>query len=426
MNKSFFVKIEGIYCEHCRTTISSFIKKADSQSSVKISGNIAKIISDKLSTQDIVLAITRSGYITKKEWVSESFNKWKLLQILQLTGIVALILIFRFILKKILGYDILNVIPVIDEKASLPALLIAGFLTSFHCIGMCGAINLAVSKSSRKAILYNSGRILCYATVGFFAGLIGKTFSVNQTVLSILIIILSLFMLIFGLSMAGMFSISFKHRNLPAGLKTSSVFLTGVLNGFMPCTPLITMQVYAVSTASPVKGFLSMLVFGLGTLPVMLGVSFFQNFFAKKKAILQKILAAFILLLGLSMGLRGLTGLGLTDFSSGLTSTEQTLKNWKVAEIASDGKSQKVEISLSYDGYENFAVKKGIPVTLIIDAEEDYITGCNNRVITQDFNFDKTLTAGKNEITFFPEKKGTYIYTCWMYMLKNKIYVYED
>ena len=53
-------------------------------------------------------------------------------------------------LKEILGYDILNVIPVIDAKATLPALLIAGFLTSFHCIGMCGAINLAVSKSSRK------------------------------------------------------------------------------------------------------------------------------------------------------------------------------------------------------------------------------------------------------------------------------------
>ena len=426
MNKSFFVKIEGIYCEHCRTTISSFIKKADSQSSVKISGNIARIISDKLSKQDIVLGVTRSGYITKEEWISESFNKWKLLQIVELTGIIALILIFRFVLKKILGYDILNVIPVIDAKATLPALLIAGFLTSFHCIGMCGAINLAVSKSSSKALLYNCGRILCYASVGFFAGLIGKTFSINQTVLSILIIILSLFMVIFGLSMTGLFSISFKHRPLPKGIKTSSVFLTGVLNGFMPCTPLITMQVYAVSTANPVKGFLSMLMFGLGTLPVMLGVSFFQNFFAKKKEILQKILAAFILLLGLSMALRGLTGLGFSGLSGGLSLSEESLKNWKVADVASDGKTQKVEISLSYDGYENFAVKKGIPVTLIIDAEEDYITGCNNRVISQDFNFDKTLTAGKNEITFFPEEQGTYIYTCWMYMLKNKIYVYED
>ncbi|MCR5402073.1 MAG: sulfite exporter TauE/SafE family protein [Treponema sp.] len=421
MTRTYYVKIEGIYCEHCRTTISSFIKKADSKSSVKISGNIARVMSAELSKQDIAGAVTRSGYITKEEWIAEDFNKWKILQVLQLFGIIAFLLLLRFLLKKILGYDILNVIPVIDERASLAAILIAGFLTSFHCVGMCGAINLAVSKTPKKALLYNCGRVWCYSAVGFFAGLVGKTFSVNQTLLGIIIILLSLFMVIFGLSMSGLFSVSFKHRAMPAGVKTSSVFITGILNGFMPCTPLITMQVYAVSTASPIKGFLSMLTFGLGTLPMMFGVSFFQNFFAQKKEILQKILATFILLLGLSMGLRGLTGLGFTGFSA-----KPSLNNWKVAELSADGKSQNVEISLSYDGYENFAVKKGIPVTMIINAEEDFITGCNNRIISKDFAFDKTLTAGKNEITFLPQKKGTYVYTCWMYMLKNKIYVYED
>lgn len=425
MTRTFFVKIEGIYCQHCRLTISSFIKKADSDSKVKISGSIAQVVSEKLSIQDIVDAVIRAGYKTKPEWISEGFNKWRLLQFLQLAGILALILLLRFAMKGILGYDILNVIPVIDEGASLPALLLAGFLTSFHCVGMCGTINLAVSKTSENAFLYNGGRIFCYGAVGFFAGLAGKTLSVNQTVLSILIILLSFFMLIFGLSMAGFFSITFKHRILPASLKTSSVFLTGILNGFMPCTPLIAMQLYAVSTANPVRGFLSMLMFGLGTLPVMLGVSFFQNFFARKKEILQKILSAFILLLAFSMLLRGLTGLGLKGLSGG-QAVKNLPKNWKVAELSSDGKSQKVEINLSYDGYENFAVKKGIPVTFIINAEEDFITGCNNRVISNDFGFDKTLQPGKNEIDFLPEKKGTYIYSCWMYMLKNKINVYEE
>lgn len=425
MTRTFFVKIEGIYCQHCRLTISSFIKKADSDSKVKISGSIAQVVSEKLSIQDIVDAVIRAGYKTKPEWISEGFNKWRLLQFLQLAGLLALILLLRFAMKGILGYDILNVIPVIDEGASLPALLLAGFLTSFHCVGMCGTINLAVSKTSANAFLYNGGRIFCYGAVGFFAGLAGKTLSVNQTVLSILIILLSFFMLIFGLSMAGFFSITFKHRILPASLKTSSVFLTGILNGFMPCTPLIAMQLYAVSTANPVRGFLSMLMFGLGTLPVMLGVSFFQNFFARKKEILQKILSAFILLLAFSMLLRGLTGLGLKGFSGG-QSVKNPAKNWKLAELSSDGKSQKVEINLSYDGYENFAVKKGIPVTFIINAEEDFITGCNNRVISNDFGFDKTLQPGKNEIDFLPEKKGTYIYSCWMYMLKNKINVYEE
>ena len=75
---------------------------------------------------------------------------------------------------------------------------------------------------------------------------------------------------------------------------------------------------------------------------------------------------------------------------------------------------------------QDFAVQEGIPVTLIINAEEDYITGCNNRVISNDFAFDVTLEPGQNEVRFLPDKNGTFIYSCWMYMLKNKIYVYED
>lgn len=421
MNKNYYVKIDGIYCAHCRTIITSFIKKADSDADVKISGNIAKIKSDKLTETEIIQAITQAGYTTKSEWICKGFNKWKLFQILQLVGFAALILLLRFILKSVLGYDLLNVIPVIDTKLSFAGLLLAGFLTSFHCIGMCGAINLAVSKNGRKSVLYNGGRIFCYTIVGFLAGLLGKTLSINQTVLSWLIVLLSFFMIFLGLSMAGLFSVSFNHFVLSSKLKTSSVFLTGFLNGFMPCTPLITMQIYAVSTANPFKGAFAMLMFGLGTLPLMLGFAFFQNRLAEKKALLQKILATFILLMGVAMFLRGLTGLGVYTGTSG-----SNLKSWKTAQINSEHTEQRIEINLSYDGYEDFAVQKGIPVIFVINAEKDFITGCNNRIISKDFGFDVTLEPGKNEIRFLPEKKGTFIYSCWMYMLKNKIYIYED
>ena len=421
MNKHYYVKIAGIYCAHCRTVISSFIKKADLDADIKISGNIAKIKSDKLSDTEIIQAVTQAGYTTKSKWICSGFNKWKFFQILEFAGFALLIFLLRLILKSLLGYDILNVIPVIDTKLTFAGLLLAGFLTSFHCIGMCGAINLAVSKNSRKSLLYNGGRIFCYTAIGFFAGLFGKTLSINQSLLCVIILLLSLFMIFLGLSMAGFFSVNFNHFSLPSKLKTSSVFLTGFLNGFMPCTPLITMQLYAVSTASPFKGAFAMLLFGLGTLPLMIGFSFVQNFLGGKKALLQKILAAFILLMGLAMFLRGLTGLGINTGS-----TDSNLKKWKTAQINSEKTEQKIEINISYDGYEDFAVQKGIPVTLIINAEEDYITGCNNRVISNDFGFDVTLEPGQNEVRFLPDKNGTFIYSCWMYMLKNKIYVYEE
>src|SRR4051812_6383152 len=60
-----------------------------------------------------------------------------------------------------------------------------GFLGSFHCVGMCGPIALALPVHHRTPyikhlliLLYNSGRILTYSLLGLFAGLLGKSLSV--------------------------------------------------------------------------------------------------------------------------------------------------------------------------------------------------------------------------------------------------------
>src|SRR4051812_5896860 len=59
---------------------------------------------------------------------------------------------------------------------------IIGFLGSFHCVGMCGPIALALplTGNSKNAILiskllYNSGRIVTYIFLGIVAGLLGHT-----------------------------------------------------------------------------------------------------------------------------------------------------------------------------------------------------------------------------------------------------------
>jgi len=49
-------------------------------------------------------------------------------------------------------------------------------------------------------------------------------------------------------------------------------FTVGLLNGLMPCGPLQAMQIYALSTGNPLKGALSMLLFSLGTVPLMFGL----------------------------------------------------------------------------------------------------------------------------------------------------------
>ncbi len=81
--------------------------------------------------------------------------------------------------------------------------LVIGFFGSFHCIGMCGPIALALPvpqsgnfKFFAGRIIYNLGRVLSYALMGFFFGFIGERLIISgfQQTLSIFLGIFILIM----------------------------------------------------------------------------------------------------------------------------------------------------------------------------------------------------------------------------------------
>ena len=48
---------------------------------------------------------------------------------------------------------------------------------------------------------------------------------------------------------------------------------------------------------------------------------------------------------------------------------------------------------------------------------------CNNKIIIREYEIEKSLEMGDNIIEFTPTEAGTYTYSCWMGMLRSKIYV---
>jgi sulfite exporter TauE/SafE len=364
-------------------------------------------------------AITKAGYVTKIQWMKKNINIWKYIQVIQLFAVAAIFLGLRYLLKTIMGYDILNVIPEINDSITLGALFITGIMTSLHCVGMCGAINILASGSKRHAVVYNCGRVLCYTLTGAAAGAMGSVFSFDKTVLNVLTVLAACAMLAMGLGMTGLFTFHLPYNSIHA-TKSRNSFVIGFLNGFMPCGPLAAMQLYAVSTANPMTGGLSMLSFGLGTVPLMLGFGFIRNAFEKRRSIIQQTLAVVVIILALSMVSRGLSALGIN-----FNTSHNDIDQYHVAEINENSGEQVVTVQLGYSSYGDIAVKAEIPVKFIIDASEEYITGCNVEVVSGDFDFDVKLKAGENVIYFTPHKMGTYTYTCWMNMIKNTIYVYE-
>ncbi len=206
--------------------------------------------------------------------------------------------------------------------------LVIGLVGSIHCIGMCGPIAVAlplgrkgiISKAS-GAMVYNLGRSITYGALGAIFGLLGRGIHLAgfQQWASILIGMVMIITVVFpflfkGININSQWNSLFTgrlagyFRNLFSNHSISSLFTIGLLNGLLPCGLVYVAVAGALNTNDALMGVLFMVVFGLGTLPVMMGVSLAGNFISiglRRK--INKIIPAFIIILGLLFILRGMS-----------------------------------------------------------------------------------------------------------------------
>ncbi len=420
-----YVKIDGIHCEHCKKTISEALLKNKNISQVEIDNNIATInCNEKIKNKDIIKIINDLDYFTKEEYISDNENKHnQRIKLYEFLIIVVVVLLVNYLIYKIFGYNIFNVIPTIDSSITYGMLFVTGLLTSIHCISMCGAINLVAIYSDKnnikKPIFYNLGRLISYTLLGGIVGSLGGILELNDTFKGFIIIIASCFMFAMSLKMLGIIDFHFKCFKNKKKIKTKNSFLIGILNGFMPCGPLQAMQVYALSTGSFFKGAFSMFLFCLGTIPLMLFIGILFNILKGKwKIVFNKVASVLILILSLVMLNRGLLYLNIDLFKN------NNYDGFTIAKL--EDSVQTVEFDLSYNNYQDIILQKGIPVKMVIHVDKKYLTGCNNEIIINEFNIKQELKEGDNVIEFTPKEEATITYTCWMNMIKNTIKVIDD
>ncbi|MBU1095713.1 MAG: sulfite exporter TauE/SafE family protein [Bacteroidetes bacterium] len=217
---------------------------------------------------------------------------------------------------------------------------VIGFLGSFHCIGMCGPIALALPVSSSSAfnvlmsrVLYNLGRVATYTLFGALFGLFGQRLmlvGLQETLSIALGVIILVSVMLPGkiknwfastkpyLLVSGFVKASFSK--LATSKSNRSFFLFGIINGFLPCGLVYVAIAGAVSTGDVLSGSLFMMLFGLGTFPVMLGTSLIGKFInLELRRRINKLIPLFAVLLALIFILRGL-GLGIPYLSPKLKS----------------------------------------------------------------------------------------------------------
>ena len=203
---------------------------------------------------------------------------------------------------------------------------IMGFAGSLHCMGMCGPLALSLPVSHRNdmgrlagGMIYNSGRIFSYTTLGLVFGSAGYLFisprwQGHVSIALGVIILLYLFTpkKYFAVSSSNVISKPFVKLRQALGKlfqskKFSSLFFIGILNGLLPCGLVYLALTSSVVTGSTFNGGLFMLFFGVGTFPAMLATVFMGNYLNQRiRHKISKALPVFLFFMAALLILRGM------------------------------------------------------------------------------------------------------------------------
>lgn len=445
------LRIGGMTCVNCQNRIERELKGADGIRKVTVSYNtgFADITydSDFLTLEDITDMIERLDYQVLPETEKTGGNIGKAAELL------AVIAAFYVLLQR---FGILNLLvpgQLADTKMGYGMLFVIGLITSVHCIAMCGGINLSQciprgadgeENSGRLVVflpsfLYNTGRVISYTMIGFLLGAVGMVIGggsgtgISALFQGILKIIAGIFMVIMGVNMLGIFPLLRRFNlRMPKALAAKigrekavsrQPLIVGFLNGLMPCGPLQSMQIVALASGNPFVGALSMLLFSLGTVPLMLGLGSLVSALGRKfSRTVMNIGAVLVVVLGLAMLSQGcsLSGLFLPDH---FLAPEIGETDTAAAEAEIAGGVQVVNSTLTPGRYPNITVQAGIPVKWVIDAPAGSINGCNYKMLLREYGLEHEFTEGENIIEFTPTQAGAVQYACWMGMIRGNIFV---
>jgi len=223
--------------------------------------------------------------------------------------------------------------------------LMIGIVGSFHCVGMCGPLALALPLSNNSftaklsgAFIYNAGRIVTYACFGLVFGLIGQTaalfgfqqwLSIGTGALILLVIVIP-GKYKFGHAASRYTNGFFAKLRMQLGRlftqkNHSSLFIIGLLNGLLPCGLVYMAVAGAIAAGSVGSSVLFMTGFGLGTLPVMWSVAFFGNYMGiSLRQKIRKVYPYMMAMMACLLILRGM-GLGIPFVSPKMNVEQKTV-----------------------------------------------------------------------------------------------------
>jgi sulfite exporter TauE/SafE/copper chaperone CopZ len=453
--------VEGMHCPSCELLIEKKLLKNDNieYADASLSNNKVQVeyTGEKPDLKKLNKQVEDLGYqfvthkVKKDEAPTISFkggelrvNQQKFSYYFKILLVVASLLVAFYFFEKLQVGQFVSV----DASSSLGAFFLLGLVAGLSsCAALVGGLLLSMTKqwnevyidsdsNFQKAephLMFHVGRVLSFFLLGGILGAIGSAISLDNTVFySVLVVFISIVMLILALQMLGV-GWAQKFRFTAPKFITRTVsdeskfqgkympFLTGALTFFLPCGFTLIAQGLALTSGSFIEGALIMFAFALGTLPILMGISFTGVQFNKKPHLTAKfnlvagILIIFFVIYNINgqLNVLGMPSLSDINFSRGGNTEELETDN-----INEDGIQQLDLIAddFSYIPQNSTTLQSGIDTIIVVDNQG--IKGCGAYLASTGLiDGYVELKPGENTIEIGEPEPGVYKITCTMGMV---------
>ncbi|TSC58578.1 MAG: Heavy metal transport/detoxification protein [Candidatus Peregrinibacteria bacterium Greene0416_19] len=441
------IRISGMTCGSCELLLERKLKVVPGVVDVHIDHRtgVAHMTADasRLPSEDrIASVIHKAGYSVVDDdapsisTLSPDKRKW-----MEIGG--ALIIIFAGY-KLLQAFDLVSLAPSTSGALSFGGIFVIGLVAgTSSCLAVTGGLLLTLAakhneihqaetpwQKFKPLLHFNIGRLVSYFILGGLVGVIGQSITLSTKMSGYMSIAVAFIMLWLALTILhiipkGSFPIRppKKLSRWVANLSESDHPLApstlGAMTFFLPCGFTQSLQLVALASGSFVTGAFTMLVFALGTLPSLIGLSAVSStakgaasrLFLRFSGALVLVLAFFNFNSGFA-----LAGLNVSSFFSGPPVAVGS------APVVTNG-VQEVSMKVTRYGYEprNLTIKAGIPVRWTVDGEG--AQGCTSQLVIPTLNVIKTLTQGQNIIEFNAPDPGQLAFSCSMGMVRGSFTV---
>ncbi|HEU0242627.1 MAG TPA: sulfite exporter TauE/SafE family protein [Candidatus Limnocylindrales bacterium] len=432
--------VAGMTCRTCERRIERYVGRIPGVERVSASsarGRVEYTASAPIPRAALEAAVNAAGYqLGESAWISTDRRIW-------LTAGLGLVVVAVLAVgARAVGiFEPQAGAAGIREGGLVVALLLGLTAGVSTCLALTGGLVLALSASFaarrdatapstffariRPSAVFVWGRIVGFATFGALLGAVGATVAMPPWLVALLMLAVAVVMTLLGVRLTGLSPrLAGWTPTLPPSLAArlgieagaggpysdGRAAILGAATFFLPCGFTQAVQVYALSTGSPLTASAIMTVFAVGTAPGLLALGGLPNLVpGTARPTLMRVVGVVVLAFAVVNGLGGLRLVGVSpEALVGSTPTGPV--------AATENGVQVVRTVQRADGYTPAAatIHAGQPTRWVITSEEGGSCAIFLRVPALDISV--MLTPGENEIDLPPMDAGTLAYTCSMGM----------